>query len=250
MYNILLVDDEIRTLDALEKRVPWAQCGIGQVYKARDFQEVQKAFNLHKIDLMICDIEMPNVSGIDTLARLRADGVTVPCIFLTCHAEFEYMRKAMQLSSSDYLLKPVNYKELASVINNLTRQMDHINQIEKDTIQPAEVWKKMDRNVEAEVRHYIRSHMMDDITVTDVANELYFNAQYLMRIFKNKTGYCLMEFITRERMLEAKKILSETSLPVKVVASMVGYADHAHFTRVFGKEFGISPTKLRQKAQI
>lgn len=250
MYSILLVDDEIRTLDALEKRVRWEDCGIGHVYKARDFQEVQQAFEQHKIDLMICDIEMPNVSGIDTLARLRADGITIPCVFLTCHAEFEYMRKAMQLSSSDYLLKPVNYKELASVLSNLTRQMDHICQSDKCAVPPAEVWKKMDRNVEAEVRQYVRSHMMDDITVSDVANELYFNAQYLMRIFKNKTGCSLMEFITRERMLEAKKILSESTLPVKVVANMVGYADHAHFTRVFGKEFGISPTKLRQKTQI
>jgi len=245
-----MIDDEIRTLDALGKNIPWQQCGIGQVYKARDFQEVQQAFEQHKIDLMICDIEMPNVSGIDTLARLRADGITIPCIFLTCHAEFEYMRKAMQLSSSDYLLKPVNYKELASVLTNLTLQMDHISQDGKDAIPPAEVWKKMDRHIETEVRQYIRSHMMDEITVTDVANELFFNAQYLMRIFKNKTGCSLMEFITRERMLEAKKILIETSLPVKVVASMVGYADQAHFTRVFGKEFGISPTKLRQETQI
>ncbi len=247
MRSILLVDDEVRTLDALRKRVPWETCGIDQVYAATCFQEVEQVLQKQRIDLMVCDIEMPNVSGLETLARLRESGVGIPCVFLTCHAEFDYMRRAIQLSSCDYLLKPIDYDDFAAVIGRVVRGLDAAPKKEEPPAEAEEIWKTLERNVVEEVRDYVRDHLMDDIAIADVAAALFFNPHYLMRVFKNRTGTSVMEFIMKERMQKAKRILVETTLPVKAVASLVGYEDPAYFTRVFTREFGVSPKKYRQE---
>jgi two-component system response regulator YesN len=111
-----------------------------------------------------------------------------------------------------------------------------------------EHWKLSNeqRNVELEVKKYIREHMTEDITVKDIAAQLHFNPQHLMRAFKTKTGSCVMEYVTKTRMETAKKILSDTKLPIKEVAHMTGYVDYAYFTRVFHKKYGISPTEYRK----
>ena len=68
-----------------------------------------------------------------------------------------------------------------------------------------------------------------------------------MRTFKNKTGYSIMEYITKIRLETSKKILKETNLPIKEISNMIGYGDYAYFARVFRKEFGISPTHFRRE---
>ena len=102
-----------------------------------------------------------------------------------------------------------------------------------------------DRNVELEVKKYVKGHLSDNISVSNIAEELHFNPQYLMRAFKSKTGSSIVEYITQERMNMARKILKNTELPVKTVSNMVGYEDYAYFTRVFKKEVGESPTTYR-----
>lgn len=255
MYNILLVDDEIRTIEAIEKNINWKNCGIHRVFKATGMQAAIHLFQREKIDIMICDIEMPNGSGLQLLEWLRREKKAVKCIFATCHPEFSYMRKAIQLDSYDYILKPINYEELTRVIYELVHKMENKDMERKgylpavDGNKPIEESLKVttERNVELEVKKYIHDHLSDKLNVADIAEELHFNAQYLMRAFKNKTGLSILEYITQERLNVAKKILEDTDLPIKTVASMVGYSDYAYFTRIFGKEVGISPGKYRGK---
>lgn len=247
MADILLVDDEIQMLHALEKNVSWADCGINHVFSATDFKQARRILDQQTIGMIISDIEMPAQSGLDLLTSLRKDGIEIPCLFLTCHTEFEYMRHAIQLGSADYLLKPVDYHELERVIRKLVSQITSQKTEEQEMDSEITRNEPQDRDVIIEVRQYIRKHMMDNIVIADIASNLFFNQQYLMRIFKNKSGVSLHRFIVQEKMNEAIRILEDTMLPIQVVASMVGYADQAHFTRVFNKMFGISPTKYRKK---
>lgn len=256
MYNLILVDDEPRSIDALENNVNWRKNGIRKIYKAMNMEAAIDIIKKNKIEILVCDIEMPNGSGLNLLEWLREYNYYISCIFVTCHPEFDYMRKAIQLNCYDYILKPINYEEFENVLNELVKKMEALDTGAKDAetsnwgrISDFEIRehskKEKERNVEMEVKKYIREHMTDDINVKGIADELHFNPQYLMRTFKNKTGYCIMEYITKTRMETAKKILKETKLPVKEVANMLGYSDYAYFTRVFRKEFDISPTQYR-----
>ena len=111
MYNILLVDDEPRTTEALIKNVDWAKCKIDQIHRATNMEAAIRILNNESIHLMVSDIEMPNGTGLELLEILRDQKKEIPCIFVTCHPEFDYMRKAIQLSCYDYILKPILYDE-------------------------------------------------------------------------------------------------------------------------------------------
>lgn len=260
MYNAILVDDEPRSITALEKNVEWKKCGIRKVYKALSMDTAIGLIQKEPIEILICDIEMPNGSGLQLLEWLREQRKEINCIFVTCHPEFDYMRKAIQLKCYDYILKPINYEEFSRILTELVKKMearetgaDNAEAINWGGLTDSAILEHgrvgKERNVELEVKKYIREHMMDNITVPDIAKELHFNSQYLMRTFKGKTGHSIMEYITQARIETAKKILTNTNLPIKEVANMVGYLDYAYFTRVFRKETGESPTQYRNKQQ-
>lgn len=256
MYNVLLVDDEPRTMDALERNVDWRKCGIRKVFKARGMAEAIEYVNREKIEIMICDIEMPGGNGIQLLEWFRNSHRQINCIFLTCHPEFDYMRKAIQLRCYDYILKPIRYEEFMRVLSDLIGKME-LSEGEVE-MTAAKDWGKNSpqtlmklsvspekRDVELEIKKYVREHLVDNITVSDIAEALHFNPQYLMRVFKKKTDMSIVEYITKTRLEMAQKILTETNLPIQEIAAMVGYSDYAYFTRVFKKETGYSPRHFR-----
>ncbi len=256
MYNAILVDDEPRTIEALEKNVDWRRCGVRRTFRASGMQEAIRVITQEKTDILICDIEMPGGSGLRLLEWLRGQQIKLSCIFVTCHPEFSYMRKAIQLNCYDYILKPIDYEEFERVLTELVAKMEAVDAGESGSL--GEAWTVLndetmgqearggkERDVEQEVKKYVREHMVDNIAVADIAEELHFNPQYLMRTFKAKTGMSIMEYIIQARVTTAKRILRETELPVKIVADMTGYADYAYFTRVFRKSTGQSPTEYR-----
>ncbi|ANY70206.1 hypothetical protein BBD42_29645 [Paenibacillus sp. BIHB 4019] len=116
MHHILLVDDEIHSIRGLQAGVQWAQLHITQVFTANSLKQAQEIFREHRVDIMVCDIEMPQGSGLELLQWVRQAFPRVVTIFLTCHSDFDYAREAVRLHSFEYLLKPVDYEELESVI--------------------------------------------------------------------------------------------------------------------------------------
>lgn len=251
MYHVLIVDDEPRTADALEKNIDWQACGIGRVFRAQSLRAALEVMEQQRVDILISDIEMPNGSGLQLLENLRERGKNISCVFVTCHPEFDYMRKAIQLQCSDYILKPIQYDELSRV---LARLIHRIETGAPDSALPAAAVPDGARlafggeqNVEQAVKDYIREHLIENINVAEIAKTLHFNPQHLMRVFKRKTGLSIVEYMTQFRMDTAKNILRNSGLPIREIAAMVGYTDYAYFTRVFRKEVGLSPTQYRSK---
>ncbi|TBL79901.1 response regulator [Paenibacillus thalictri] len=116
MYRLLIVDDEIHAVSAVQSGVDWAKLSISEVYVAYSAKQAKEVFANHEIDLMICDIEMPQGNGLDLLTWVREQFRSTETVFLTCHSDFSYAKKALQLGSVDYMLKPVRYSELEDVL--------------------------------------------------------------------------------------------------------------------------------------
>lgn len=259
MYNVLLVDDEPRSRQALEDNVDWRKCGVRIVEQASSMKEAVNIIRKGKTSILICDIEMPNGSGLDLVKWVKENNHQMSIIFVTCHPEFDYMRKAIQLKCYDYILKPIDYEEFSHVLVELIQKMETMEYqgMDKNKLSDsksisekiiAEYEKNyQERNIELEVKQYVKEHLMDDIVIADIAGSMHFNPQYLMRTFKNKTGSSIMEYITNTRIEAAKKILEGSNIPIKEVSSMVGYRDYAYFTRVFKKECGCSPSQYRNE---
>lgn len=252
--NVILVDDEEVAVNALKRRVDWKKYGIDEVYIANSMKEAQQLFQEKVIDVMLSDIEMPQGNGLDLYEWVKTYYPAVECVYVTCHPEFEYMRRALQLGSADYILKPIDYAELDEVLAQLMERMRRQRRIESI---PSQIMQKAfgeeDERAKSDVigtvKRYVREHIQEDIYIADIAKQVFLNEQYLMRTFKKTTGVSILEFITNERIWLAKELLSNTNYPINRVADMVGYGNYSYFTKIFKRNVGVTPQMFRQSCE-
>ena len=116
MYNVLLVDDEKSVIESLSNNVPWSNLGVETIFTAKDGLQALKTVQTHRIDLIITDIRMPRMDGIELLRKVRCLYPDTHCILLTAYGEFEYAMQAMKLGVDNYLMKPIQMQELTETI--------------------------------------------------------------------------------------------------------------------------------------
>lgn len=114
--NVLIVDDQPEVVESMVTGVNWKEIPVEQVFTAYSVKEAQSVFERERIDVLLCDIEMPPTNGFALLrwAQERFSGVV--CIFLSAHAEFEYAQEAVKLGSFDYILQPAPYAEIEAAV--------------------------------------------------------------------------------------------------------------------------------------
>lgn len=123
MYSLLIVDDDIHDLSITQNCLPFDQIGITQVFTAQDISAAKHLIDTHRIHILVCDIEMPGGSGLDLLSHIRKHSLPVIPILLTCHTSFKYAHQAIKLGCLDYLLKPVNPKDLRAVLEKAVQTL-------------------------------------------------------------------------------------------------------------------------------
>ncbi len=116
MLQLLIVDDEIHAVEGIRSGMDWHKLGITAVFTAFTVKQARELFEKERIDMMLCDIEMPQATGLELTAWVRERYPQTETIFLTCHADFKYAQQALQLGSLDYILKPVSFGELEKVL--------------------------------------------------------------------------------------------------------------------------------------
>lgn len=127
--QLLIVDDEILLVESLKSDIQWDILGISAVFTAYNIRQAKEIYEMEHIDIMLCDIEMPQGSGLELLSWVKENYPKTESIFLTCHADFKFAQKAIQLGSFDYLLKPVPPVELEMIINKAIDKINKESQI-------------------------------------------------------------------------------------------------------------------------
>ncbi|MFD2614806.1 response regulator [Paenibacillus gansuensis] len=131
MYTLLIVDDEAHLVDSLADTIPWQELGVTNVYKAYSAYEAMERLQRQTIDVVLTDIRMPGMNGLELAEQIHHRWNKTKCILLTGHADFEYAQKAVQHQAADYLLKPVSDEEaMASVhkaLHRLKQQWEEIS---------------------------------------------------------------------------------------------------------------------------
>jgi two-component system response regulator YesN len=116
MNNLLIVDDEVITARTIRQGLRWEELGVGQAFTANSMKQACEIFREHRIDILLCDIEMPHGTGLELLEWVRAGNYETVALILTAHAVFEYSQRAIQLGCIEYILKPVNFEQLGKIV--------------------------------------------------------------------------------------------------------------------------------------
>ena len=100
--NLLLVDDEAFALEALEHAINWKSLGIDQVFTCGNIKAARQICQESDIQIMICDIEMPNGTGLDLAKWLSENYPDLLILFLTCHSDFSFAKEAISYHAFAY----------------------------------------------------------------------------------------------------------------------------------------------------
>ncbi|MGG6309340.1 response regulator transcription factor [Paenibacillus macerans] len=119
MFQILVVDDHPHQVDSIIRLIEDSALPCGKVHGAYSARESMDLLDKHPIDVVITDIRMPEISGIELIEHIRRTSSSIRCILLSGFAEFEYAQKALQLQTSKYLMKPVDSDELVETLEKL-----------------------------------------------------------------------------------------------------------------------------------
>lgn len=114
--NILLVDDEVIVVTLLKKHIDWKGLGIDEVFTAYTAMDARAICSGNKIDIIVCDIEMPQENGLYFLAWVREKFPAIVKIILTGYPDFKYAQDAINIGVIKYLLKPVSFEELSETV--------------------------------------------------------------------------------------------------------------------------------------
>jgi two-component system response regulator YesN len=129
--NLLIVDDEPLAVRSVMNAIDWGKLGIEHVYDANSAKQAKELFEQRQIHMMLCDIEMPQESGLELLAWVRERHPSTVSIFLTCHADFRFAKEAIKLGSLDYLLKPIPPEELEAAISKAVEQAETEHELKR-----------------------------------------------------------------------------------------------------------------------
>ena len=160
--NVLIVDDDRFVVSALEQKMDWLPLGVEQIYTAYNIRQAMKIFEEFPIHILICDIEMPQGSGLELLAWIRSEGFNVQAIFLTNFADFNYAQKAIELQSFEYYLKPIEFDKLELIIKKAVKKVK-LSQIEENASKVRYYWQQ---NKEKLIEHFWYSYLKNNTSLS------------------------------------------------------------------------------------
>ncbi|MFF2449099.1 response regulator [Neobacillus sp. NPDC058068] len=231
MKEILVVEDEAIIRQGLKVLLEQVMGGF-QVLEAKSGEEGVSIVHQRIPHLIITDIRMGGMDGLTFISKVRQISKDVPIIILSGHSDFEYARTAMRYGITDYFLKPINRIELSEAISNIFKE---------NKAESMPVSKQFQ-----DILQFIDDHLSREIALSQIAEHVSLNPQYVGQLFKSELGTTFTEYMVEIRLKRAKKLLKETNLKVYEVAQLSGYKSPKHFMTVFKQETGITPIGFRK----
>ena len=257
-YRIMIVDDD-------EEIGSYISQELGYYYRITPVTSGRDALRLllgaepdKQFDLVVSDVMMPEMDGF-TLLRLIKTNMNInhiPVVMLTSKAAVANRLEGLEKGADAFLAKPFDMDELHMVINNLISKNLRLKgkfsgtQQQKDKVEEKQV-KGNDELLMERVMKVINDHLDDsDFNVEILTKEVGISRAQLHRKMKEMTGLPISEFIRNIRLEQAVRLLEEQKINITQVAYITGFSSLAHFSTVFRKQFGVSPTDyVEQKAQ-
>ena len=236
--RVLLVDDEIMIREGFKRLFDWEAHDCEVVGEAADGMEALAKLDALEPDIAIMDINIPIMNGLKVIQLSRIKHPNTAFVIVSGYDDFAYCREALRLQITDYILKPVNYEEFGTCIDNLK-----IALFQRQSSGAGE--QREERPIHG-ITRYLQEHLAEEVSLSVLAEEFHLSAQYISQLFKNEIGVGFLAYLTNIRMEKAKKLLLSTPLSVAEVAERSGYGDYRVFTKVFKKSEGVTPSQYRR----
>ena len=243
MWKVIAADDEAYIREALKKLINWEKMDCNLINVVDNGQELINKIEEQEPDIVITDIQMPEVNGMDVCKYLYETYPETQVIILTAYADFSYAKTAIKYSICDYVLKVSIMDELPDAIE---KAIGNLNQL-KIEIEKNEKYPLDQLSLIQQIDQYIEINYKKKLSLDDIADALHINSSYLSRVYKLKKGKNLFDAILNLRIEAAKDYLINTDKRTYEISELVGVEDSSYFSKMFKKITGMSPKEYRKQ---
>lgn len=240
MYCVMLVDDEPRSLEGMTLLIDWEAEGFRICAQCANGRQALALLPTAQPDLIVTDLYMPEMGGLDLMKAARQAGYTGQFMILSGHPEFSLAREAMSLGVAGYLLKPPDAQEAADTLREVRQAL-----LVRQSMQPPSE-AEPEASLAARIHEYIAAHFAQDISLGSMGQALNHNPAYLGRLFQREMGENFRPWLHAYRLDRAAERLRSEAISAYVIAGEVGYLKYAYFLEKFKQRFGMTPERYRK----
>jgi YesN/AraC family two-component response regulator len=250
MYTLLIVDDEYEIRNGLSNLFPWHETGFEVQAVRENGREALDYIAEKPVDAVLCDIMMPEMSGIELARNLRDQYPQIKIIFLSGYRDFDYARKALSIGVRDYIVKPTKYSELSQVFLKLKEELDEERAISEGRENHEQLQHGnspeggLQERIIAKVREYLETNY-HDASLEKAADIVRMNPHYLSKLYKQITGENFSDYLLTVKMGKAAELLLDIGYRTHEISHMLGYSSPKSFSRAFKQHFGMCPREYR-----
>lgn len=252
MYKLVLVDDEAEIRNGLAQYFPWQQIGFHVVETFDNGLDAFTYMESHPVDVLLCDISMPLMSGLELIQKLHERRIKTKILLLSAFKNFEYAQQALTYDVKGYILKPTHFNEIHEIFSKLRAELDndseHHPDLPEQRAQEGNEGSFQDKVI-GSIKSYVE-HNYSKATLEDASRLIRMNPDYVSKYFKQKTGQNFSDYIVEIRMGKAVELLQDINYKTYEISELVGYSYPKNFTRTFKKFYGISPREFRNSGEL
>jgi len=237
MRELVIVDDDQIIRKHIVRSVNWARLGFNRPHEATNGREGLEMILKIRPDLVLTDIVMPHIDGVQLIRLVRERLPDVPFVVMSNHDDFVYVRGALVHGAVDYLLKHDFSEE------TLLRVLIPMNITPRE--QDEEPTGEQGRAEILRAIGYIKDNYNHPLTLVEVSEHVSISRAHFCKLFKQMTGRTFVEYLNDLRIEHAKQYLSRTTLRVSEISEALGYQHSDYFKRVFLRQVGVSPSDYR-----
>jgi len=269
-YKILVVDDEELIREGIKVIIERLGMFEGGIRTAANGTEALRIYTEFMPQVILTDIKMPEIDGLELIRKIREKGDHgTKVIIISGYGDFDYARTAIKYGVVGYLLKPVNRREIAELLQTLICTIKSEEQVRKSSLavtmktgvnEPIKKEMDLDKkqnqidcnssikiniSIVEQALEYIDKNYASHITLVEVSNHINMNDSYFSTLFKKTIGKNFIDYLTNFRIEKAKEYLMNPQAKVYEISSEIGYMGEKHFFKVFKKITGLSPNEYR-----
>ncbi len=237
MIKVLIVEDEIGTRNLLKIIVKWEELHMKIIGEASNGREALFHMEKELPDLVVTDIKMPVMNGIELAEEIMKKYPSVKVIIITAYDEFKFAQQAIRAGAADFILKPMKRQEVKEGLLKVSGQIEKAEESSTDVME--------------QVRNYLEEHFAEsELSLSAVAEIFFLNPSYLSRAFRKRHGMTLVECLNKIRLERACDYLKSGDFKAYEVAEKVGIPNPDYFGRCFRKYTGMSVNDYKKKVKI
>ena len=240
MYSIIIVEDEYLVRQGIASLVDYEQFGMQVIAQAENGIEAWKKFQENPADILLTDINMPQMNGLELAKLVRDQAPKCHIVFLTGYDDFDYARTAIKLGADDYLLKPFSKDDVEEMLAKVQIKLDKERK-------KAQIQNLVYQGQRSELEEAIQARLADsELSLKSLAFKLGFSPSYLSVLIKKELGLPFQDYLIQERMKKAKLLLLTTDLKIYEIAEQVGFEDMNYFSQRFKQVVGLTPRQFKK----